>query len=520
MSFGKIFISLFALVICYSEVKPQNNIPIINEVGVEVMPAAIKLYDKNPFNMPQLVYPKFPDYSVNIKERGAVINVPITKIVNDLIIEISHSGGGRVIIPKGKWKSGRIVLKSNVNLHFEEGAEIEFSDNPKDYKPSVFTFHEGRRIMGAGAFIYANNENNIAITGKGHIYGPPLDASIRKNSNGIAHDEAEWPKDIRKRLFDGLDGRRFLAPKVVSPVNCKNVLIEGLTIERSMFWNINPILCENVIICGNTVKSVGIPSGDGIDVSLSKNVLIEYCTMSCGDDCYAVKGARNEEGLKIGVPSENVIMRFCVAYDGHGGLTTGSETSGGIKNIFVYNCVFYGTQMPIRFKTRRPRASTTENIIIENIRMIDVENVFTWDMLGSPYFVGELGNRLPIRPVNELTPEIKNIQIKNFIVESAKNFINLRGLPERPLDDVLIESGKVRCENLIPEMTDFTNFTIRNLSINSEDNKINILDGRNLLLDNIAFVLPGNKLYINIQGAYSGNIKSQNIDTEIEMIKD
>lgn len=104
-----------------------------------------------------------------------------------------------------------------------------------------------------------------------------------------------------------------------------------MIIERCMFWNINPILCENVIIRGVTVNSVGIPSGDGVDITCSKNVLVEYCTMNCGDDCYAIKGGRNEEGARMGISAENVIIRNCLAKAGHGGLTTGSETGGGIK---------------------------------------------------------------------------------------------------------------------------------------------------------------------------------------------
>lgn len=516
----KMYILFILLINNLYPVTAQNNIPSAEEVGAQAMPANMRSYDSNPYNMPQLQYPKFPDYSVNIKDMGATTDKPITDLVNRLIAETSKKGGGKVIIPAGKWKSARIVLKSNVNLYMEEGAEVEFSGEPKDYLPSVYTMHEGRQIMSSGSFIYACNEENIAITGKGHIYGPSLDLPIRKNSNSIAWIEKDFPEKIEERIFDGMEGRRFFAPKVIAPIKCKGVLIEGMTIERCMFWNINPMLCENVIIRGVTVNSVGIPSGDGVDITCSKNVLIEYCTMNCGDDCYAVKGARDEEGARMGVPTDNVIIRNCIAKAGHGGLTTGSETGGGIKNIYAYNCIFDGTDMPIRFKTRRPRTGITENIFYENLRIKNVNTTLVWDLLGSRYFVGKLADRLPLQPVTELTPTVKNVHIKNFIVESSNRFISARGIPELPISNIIIESGTVRCKELMPVMYDFENFSLRNISILSEKNNIHVLDGRNLLFENIKFSLPENKLHLKVEGKHSKEINFQNISPNIEIIKE
>ena len=498
----------------------ERDIPQVDNVGADVMPQFIAPFHHVPFKMDSLKYPTFPDYTVNISDYVISANKPITELVNRLIMETSQKGGGKVVIPAGKWKSGRIVLKSNVNLYLEEGAEIKFSGNPEDYLPSVYTMHEGRQIISSGSFFYAFNEKNIAITGKGRIYGPPMDLPIRKNSNSIAWIEKDFPEKIEERIFDGMDGRRFFAPKVIAPVQCKGVLIEGMTIERCMFWNINPILCENVIIRGVTVNSVGIPSGDGIDISCSKNVLVEYCTMNCGDDCYALKGARDEEGARMGIPTENVIIRNCIAKAGPGGLTTGSETGGGIKNIYAYNCVFDGTDAPLRFKTRRPRTGITENIFYENLRIKNAKTVLVWDLLGSYNFVGELANRLPLRPVTEFTPTVRNVHIKNFIVESADCFISACGIPELPISNVMIEEGMITCENLMPTMYDFENFTLRNLSIVSKQSKVHVLDGKGMVMENIKFSLPENKLYLKVEGEQSENIKFNNIHPDIEIIRE
>lgn len=168
---------------CKSNTELENIIT-AEQVGAKATPDKIAPIDGAPFEIPQLKRPTFPDFTINIKDKGAKTDTPITSIVNQTIEDVSQKGGGTVIIPKGKWKSGRIVLKSNINLHLAEGAEIEFPGNAESYLPAVFTRHEGVEIMGPGSFIYANGEDNIAITGKGIIYGPSLDAEIRQRPNG------------------------------------------------------------------------------------------------------------------------------------------------------------------------------------------------------------------------------------------------------------------------------------------------------------------------------------------------
>ena len=340
--------------------------------------------------------------------------------------------GQSLKLDDGNWKKINLPRAFNEDeafkLHIKELSDTVMwyrkhfqLDNIKDKK--VFIEFEGIRqgveIMGPGSFIYANGENNIAVTGKGTIYGPPLDVEIRQRPNGNTVVENDIPVDapVEKKIFDGMEGRGFYKPKTISPINCTKVLIEGITMERSTFWNVCPIYCENVIIRGITVNSVGIPSGDGIDIESCKNVLIEYCTLNCGDDCFTLKAGRGEDGLRVGKPTENVVIRYSLAQKGHGGITCGSETAGGVKNVYVHDCVFDGTQIGIRFKTRRNRAGGVNDALYEKIRMTNVGEAFKWDLLGSKRYVGELAERYPPRAINKLTPTIKDIHIKNFIVE-------------------------------------------------------------------------------------------------------
>lgn len=497
------------LPMCGHATNGNKEIPCKEKVGATVLPVEISPIQDVPFDMPQLKRPTFPEVAVRITEKGATEKRPITTIVNRTIEEVSRTGGGTVIIPQGKWKSGRIVLKSNVNLHLEEGAELEFPGTAEAYLPPVLNRHEGIEVMGPAAFIYANGENNIAITGKGTIYGPPMEAEIRKRPNGpsVVENDIAYDMPIEKRITDGMDGRFFYRPKTIAPINCTNVLIEGIRMERSTFWNVTPTYCENVIIRGITVNSIGVPSGDGIDIESCKNVLIEYCTLNCGDDCFTLKAGRAEDGLRVGKPTENVVIRYSLAKEGHGGITCGSETAGGIKNIYLHDCVFDGTQVGIRFKTRRTRGGGVSDILYERVRMTNVGEAFKWDLLGSTKYVGELAQRYPPRPINRLTPVVKDIHIRNIIVESADKVLSVNAIPEIPCSNVLIESGQINSKDLISAMNDVDGFILKDLDITcSEGNQINILDGKNILFENINFTVPTGQIITNIKGTKSQNI--------------
>jgi hypothetical protein len=239
-------------------------------------------------------------------------------------------------------------------------------------------------------------------------------------------------------------------------------------------------------------------------------VLIEYCTLNCGDDCFTLKSGRGEDGVRVGKPTENVVVRYSLAQEGHGAITCGSETAGNIKNIYAHDCVFNGTWSGVRFKAFRPRGGGTENVLYERIRMIDVNSAFVWDQLGSRRWMGELADRLPVREINGLTPVLRNIHVRDFIVESSNRFITANCIPEAPLSNVVIENGEVNCKELISSLNDVNGFTLRNLIINSEDNKINILDGRNILFDNIRFGIVEGEITVNVKGERSSGIVFRN----------
>jgi polygalacturonase len=452
------------------------------EVGAHSLPELIAPIHA-PFDMPQLTRPKFPSFSLTVTPSKPEGQPLITKQIQDAIEEVHRRGGGTVIIPEGAWQTGRIILKSNVNLHISKGAELHFSGLVEDYLPAVFTRNEGVEVRSLGALIYAEGEENIAITGKGKLVGPPEQCQLKQQMIQVSVDKIDAKVPVCERVYDGKDGGPVFLPTFIGPINCKNVFIEGVTLEKSPFWNIVPVYCDQVIIRGITVNSIGIPRGDGIDIESSRNVLIEYCTLNCGDDCFTLKAGRGEDALRVNKPTENVVIRYCLSHNGHGGVTCGSETGSMIRNLYVHDSVFNGTRTGIRFKTRRPRGGGGENLYYERIRMIGTPVAIGWDMLGSSMHVGNLASRLPLREITPLTPVFRNIFIRELEIEQAGQFIQAFGIPENPITNVEIENATISVTKRLIQLHDVNHFTVRNVTINSPDNKISILDGRNILFD-------------------------------------
>jgi hypothetical protein len=486
---------------------PKAEIPRKEQVGAAALPDDIAPV-KAPFPMPEFRKPVFPALSLNIADKGAKPGAKVTADIQTAIDEVSRQGGGTVIIPKGQWHTGRISLKSHVNLRIDEGAELVFSGDVADYQPPVFTRNEGVEMMSLGACIYANGQEHIAVTGKGKLIGPAKGGSVRKQvmNADVVENVIPHTKPVAERVYDGMTGGYVFLPMFISPINCKDVYIEGVSLENTAFWNIVPVYCDGVIIRGVTVSSVGIPRGDGIDVESSRNVLIEYSTLSCGDDCFTIKAGRGEDGLRVNKPTENVVVRNCLAREGHGGITCGSETAGMIRNLYVHDCVFDNTGTGIRFKTRRPRGGGGENISYERIRMNLTGPAFNWDMLGSRTYVGDLANRLPPREVNRLTPAYRKITARDIIVERSTQFVKATAIPESPLKDVLIENAEVTAKKLFV-VADVDGFTVRNATIRTDDAEMSLLDARNVTFDRVRWIVPGGELTAKVSGDLSDHIE-------------
>ncbi|MCA5004718.1 glycoside hydrolase family 28 protein [Sphingobacterium bovistauri] len=473
-----LFIVVFLFVNCKSERHKRLDSMLLTSADVlESKGDSIFGDTHSPYTNHRFYKPIFPNRFINISSG---------ENIQSAIDSMAQMGGGYVVLEAGVHISKRIILKSNINLQIGQGAELVFKSEIEDFLPVVFTRNEGIELYSLGACIYANNVENIAITGKGKIIGPG-EGSVRRKTmtHEVIEKIVDYTKAVEDRIYDGRTEDFIFPPALIAPINCKNVLIEGVSLERSAFWNVVPTYCENVIIRGLTINSVGIQRGDGIDIESSIDVLIEYCVFNTGDDCIALKAGRGYDGLRVNRPTENVIVRHCLAKQGHGGLTIGSETAGMVRNVYVHDCVFDGVDVGIRFKTRRPRGGGGENMLFENIRMRVNHSAIRWDMLGQAMHVGKLADRNYKVIPDRLTPKFQNIRIKNVVIENAEDCIKIQALPESPLMNVIIQDVIAKGKNWL-SASDVVGLELSNVELSVENNAIDTVNVSGLKLSNIS----------------------------------
>ena len=388
--------------------------------------------------------PRIPKRDFIITKFGATGGVQndSTSAIARAIDECSKAGGGRVVIPEGDFLTGAVHLKSNIDLHVSKGATLKFSTDPKAYLPAVFTRWEGMELMGYSPFIYAFEQTNIAITGNGTLDGQANNENWWKWTGsrnfgwkeGMPSARAARAK-LYKMMDDGVPVENrvfgegsFLRPNFIQPYKCKNILIEGVTIINSPMWEIHPVLSENVTVRNVTISSHG-PNNDGCDPESCKDVLIENCNFDTGDDCIAIKSGRNDDGRRIGVPTENVIVRGCVMKDGHGGVTIGSEISGGVRNVFAENCRMDSPHLDhaLRVKNNAARGGLLENFYFRNLTIGQVAHaVVTIDF---NYEEGAKG---------KYTPIMRNYFVENVRSGKSEYAVDLQGLDNAPIVNVRI----------------------------------------------------------------------------------
>jgi polygalacturonase len=384
--------------------------------------------------------PQFAAREFLITDFGATVETDCTGAIARAIAACQAASGGRVVIPPGVWRTGAIHLKSNVNLHLTDGATLRFSADATRYLPMVLTRFEGIECMNFSPLIYAFGQENVAVTGQG-----TLDGSANWETwwawNNRETGTPTWQAADRQKLDQqGTDGvpveqrvygeGHFLRPNFIQPYRCKNVLIEGVTIINSPMWEIHPVLCTNVTVRGVTVRSLGT-NNDGCDPESCRDVLIEDCVFETGDDCIAIKSGRNNDGRRIGVPCENVVIRRCKMKDGHGGVTMGSEVSGGVRNVFVSDCEMDSPNLDraFRFKSNAVRGGVIENIHIRDVKIGRVARAVL-----SVEFDYEEGANGPHQPV------LRNVLIEKVTSKASGSVAIVTSFPAAVIEGVRLKN--------------------------------------------------------------------------------
>lgn len=401
--------------------------------------------------------PKFAKRDFSIAKFGAKPggSVDCREAIDAAIERCSKAGGGRVVVPAGEWLTGAIRLRSNVDFHISKGATLKFTTDTKAYLPLVHTRWEGMELMHLSPLIYAFEETNIAITGEGTLdgQGKSLFWKWHGNPRYGGNPDVLSQRPARARLYEMMDKNvpvaerifgegHWLRPQFIQPYKCRNVLIEGVKIVDSPMWEVHPVLCENVTVRGLNVSTHG-PNNDGCNPESCKDVLIENCYFDTGDDCIAIKSGRNNDGRRINVPTENVIIRNCTMKDGHGGITVGSEISGGVRNLFAHDCRLDSADLwtALRVKNNASRGGKLENFFFRNITVGQVSRAVV--EIDFNYEEGAKGEHIPV---------VRNYVVENLTCTTGNRAVDLQGLHNSPIYDVSLRNctfGSVKNPSIV-----------------------------------------------------------------------
>jgi polygalacturonase len=418
--------------------------------------------------------PTFPAKDFDITRFGAQGDgkADCTDSIRQAIDACNRAGGGRVVVPAGIFLTGAIHLKSNVNLHVAKGATLKFSQEPAKYLPLVFTRFEGMELMNYSPFIYAYGVENIAISGEGTLDGQADDAHWwpwkgntdhgwrrgdpdQKKARRALEEMVEKATPVEERKFgEGF----YLRPQFIQPYRSRNILIENVTIRNSPMWEINPVLCTNVTVRGVKISSHG-PNNDGCDPESCRDVLIKDCEFDTGDDCIAIKSGRNADGRRLNAPSENIIIQSCRMKDGHGGITVGSEISGGVRNVFAEDCRLDSPNLDtaLRVKNNAMRGGLLENLFFRNIEVGQVSKaVITIDF---NYEEGEKGR---------FTPVVRNFVVNNLKSGKSRQALDVQGFAQAPVYNLKLVDCSFDNVSAPSILKNVTGFTLSNVRINGK----------------------------------------------------
>jgi len=538
------------LVSVFLVLQPVETAAVLPNSPASLEDDLVRITTNLPFAMRRIALPQIPARSVTVAEFGAIgdgatlNSVSFAKAIEACV----RRGGGRVVVPQGIWLTGPIQLKSNIDLHLDRGAVIQFSSRIEEY-PLVRTTWEGSPTVRRMSPIYGVQLENVSITGDGVLDGSGDSWRMVKKSKltesewkkllasgGVVDKSGDtwWPsaeamngaalvRTLDKRgdavpVEEYAAAREYLRPVLVSLIECKKVLLDGPTFQNSPAWNIHPLMCEDLVIRNVTALNPWYSqNGDGLDLDSCRRAVVYNCRFDVGDDAICLKSGRDEYGRKRGRPCEEIVISDCVVYHGHGGFTVGSEMSGGVRNVAVRRCTFLGTDLGLRFKTTRGRGGVVEKIWISDIVMKDIPT----DAIGfNMYYSG--GSPIPEAngpgeprssaavAVDDTTPRVRDVYLKNIICHGAQRAVQIEGLPEMPINGIELDTVQISARTGVV-CVDAERIKFTNLSITAASGPvIAVKDSRNVTIEKSTAGTAS--VFLRVEGEKSQNIKIKATD--------
>jgi polygalacturonase len=373
-------------------------------------------WDLVPTILSRIVPPTFPDLECDVTSYGGVGDgvTDNTKAFASAIADCAARGGGRVGVPAGVFFTGPIEIKSNINLYVEPGATIKFTTDPNAYLPNVEVSWEGSLAQNYHPLVWAHDCTNIAITGSGTIDGHAsqsdwyswLDKETadqtnlrEQNANGVAPAQRVYGKG------------HYLRPGLIEIMRCQNVLLDSFTAENSPFWTIHPVLSTNITATNfHSVADSSVVNTDGFDPEGCTDVLIKNASIAVGDDAIAIKAGRDRDGWTYYQPSQNIVIQNSTMLSRWGGITIGSEMSGGVRNVFVEDSTLGSTAANLHYgffiKSAITRGGFIEDIYAQRIQVGTVDTFF--------YMTGHYTSGAVIGPTKYTT--MNNINVDSATV--------------------------------------------------------------------------------------------------------
>ncbi|KAA5546789.1 glycoside hydrolase family 28 protein [Adhaeribacter rhizoryzae] len=398
-----------------------------------------------------------------------------TKFIQEALDECYKVGGGIVLIPQGVFSSGALFLKSNVHLKLAQGAKLRAVSGLENFPELKNTRIAGIHMDWPSAFINALNAKNIKIYGEGTIDG-----------SGYYWWEPYWQKRkvLEKTVPGDLIDWHVPRPRLILFDNVTDSKITGLRLQNSGFWTVHVCYSQNIQLTSLNIFNPVLEDGkkaastDGIDVDSSRDIFIRNCTISVDDDCIAIKSGRGSDGLRVNIPTENVVIEDCTFLEGHGGVSVGTETAGGIKNVMVRNCKARDNKAPIKFKPRPGRGGVIENITHENWEIEKVGTVIDYALRavdGSDYI--DEWQKLKV-PFALATPRYRNITIRNVKASQSGKAISFLGWPLAHAENIMLENIAIEAKTGA-RFQYIDNLVLKNVEVKSANQPFEFLEVQN-----------------------------------------